>query len=43
MLEVLEVLKQKNDEGRRYYSMKDDFKSLKKQSDWTFNITPWED
>jgi hypothetical protein len=43
MIEVLETLKQKNDDDRRYYSMEDDYKSLKKHDDWTFNILPWED
>ncbi len=43
MVEVLETLKQKNDDNRRYYSMKDDYKALKKHDDWTFNILPWED
>ena len=43
MIEVLEILKQKNDEDRRYYKMEDDYKALKKLDDWTFNIMPWED
>ena len=43
MVEVLETLKQKNDEGRRFYTMKHDYEQLKKHDDWTFNIMPWED
>ena len=43
MLEVLEVLKQKNDDDRRYYTMQHDYEQLKKQDDWTFDIVPWEE
>ena len=43
MVEVLEILKQKNDDDRRFYTMKHDYEQIKKQNDWTFNIMPWED
>ena len=43
MVEVMEILKQKNDGDRRYYTMRHDYDNLKKNEDWTFNIMPWED
>ena len=43
MVEVMEMLKQKNDGERRSHSMKYDYNELKKNEDWTYNIMPWED
>ena len=43
MVEVMEMLKQKNDGDRRYHKMRDDYDELRKNEDWTFDIMPWED
>ena len=42
-LKEIENLKQKNDDDRRYYTLKHDYNQLKKHNDWTFDIMPWED
>ena len=38
-----QALKQKSDDDHRYYKIKDDYESLKKENDWTYNLLPWED